>query len=105
MSPDEPTEDYSEDGLQVWFLAFYNDGSGVWGLGESWPEAQERGYQFWADQWTKDGTPCSREEWLAGLVCVEVRTSRAGLGLLLAGLPSTDDLPGDNVRGGAPWSS
>lgn len=104
MSPDEPTEDCTEDGPQAWFLAFYNDGSGLWGVGESWPEAQERGYQFWADQ-TQGDPPCTREEWLEGLVLIEVRTSQTGLKLLLEGLPSADDLPADNVGGGGSWRS
>lgn len=93
MTPDDSTEDHTDDPrTQSWFLAFYGDGSGLWGVGFTWMQAQARAYQFWVNQ-TEGEPPCSREEWLADLICVEVRTCRQGLDLLLEALPSADDLP------------
>lgn len=55
----------------AWVLAFYDDGTGLWGLGRSREEAVSRALSLWHHH-TPGEARCADEEWVRGLRLVLV---------------------------------
>lgn len=77
----------------AWVLAFYDDGSGLWGLGRSQEEAVSRALSLW-HRHTAEADRCADEEWIRGLRLVLVVCSEETLsGVVLPQIRDAEFVP------------